>query len=98
MKGSDNIVTNLDRPNPDLKQLKALLGTEIARLLGSPQLTVQKAVTLTRVPATDLSRIRCADLNAFTVDHLMTILGRLGYYAEVTIEVRPLPTIADLVA
>jgi hypothetical protein len=41
------------------------------------------------VPAADFSRIRNADIDRFTVDRLMRIIGHLGSRVEVKIKVRP---------
>jgi len=88
VKGSGNVFSDLGRPDAELLQLKALLGAEIVRVFDERHLTVRKAETLTKIAAADFSRIRSADLGRFTVDRLMTILGRLGQHVDVTITVR----------
>ncbi|HEY0283243.1 MAG TPA: helix-turn-helix transcriptional regulator [Rhizomicrobium sp.] len=79
---------DLGRPDAELQQLKALLAAEIVRCLDERGLTVRKAEGLTRIAAADFSRLRNADLGRFTVDRLMTILGRLGRKVEVAVTVR----------
>lgn len=77
VKGSGNIFADLGRPDAELRQLKALLAAEIIRALNDRDLTVRQAEALTGTAAADFSRLRSADLDRFTVDRLMTILGKL---------------------
>jgi len=88
VKGSGNVFRDLKRPEADVLQLKALLATEIVRALDEIGLTVRAAHGLTRIAAADFSRIRNADLARFTVDRLLTILGRLGRDVDVEVKVR----------
>jgi predicted XRE-type DNA-binding protein len=85
VRGSGNVFRDLHRPDADLQQLKSLLAALIVRTLDESELTVRKAEGLTSVAAADFSRIRNANLGRFTVDRLMTILGRLGQDVEVSI-------------
>jgi predicted XRE-type DNA-binding protein len=86
-RGSGNAYRDLGVAEPELRQLKALLATEIIKALDTEQLTVRKAEERTRIAAADFSRIRQARLGRFTVDRLMTILDRLGREVEVTVSV-----------
>jgi hypothetical protein len=88
VKGSGNVFRDLAKPDAELLQLKALLAAEVVRALSDYGLTVRKAEALTGTAAADFSRIRNADLGRFTVDRLMTILGRLGRDVAVTVSVR----------
>ncbi len=89
MRGSGNVFRDLDLPNPDLEQLKSLLAAQIIKILDRDNLTVRKAEELTGIAAADFSRIRNANLGRFTVDRLMTILGRLDQRVDVHVKVRP---------
>jgi hypothetical protein len=51
-------------------------------------LTVRAAQVRTGIAAADFSRIRKAVLGRFTVDRLMTVIGRLGSRVDVTVKVR----------
>jgi predicted XRE-type DNA-binding protein len=62
--------------------LKAILSTEIARMLDREKLTARAR---TGIAGADFSRIRNADLSRFTIDRLMSILNRL----EVKVRLRP---------
>jgi predicted XRE-type DNA-binding protein len=88
VRGSGNIFRDLGRPDAELQQLKALLAAEIVRVLNEGGLTVRMAEGITRVAAADFSRIRNANLGRFTVDRLMTILGRLGQDVDVVVTIR----------
>ena len=89
VRGTGNVFHDLGRPDSEVLQLKSLLAAEIIRALDERQLTVREAESLTRIAAADFSRIRNANLGRFTVDRLMTILGRLGRDVDIRITVRP---------
>jgi predicted XRE-type DNA-binding protein len=89
VRGSGNVFRDLGHANADAEQVKALLATEIIKLLDRQGMTVRAAHERTRIAAADFSRIRNADLGRFTVDRLMSILNRLGSRVEVRIRVRP---------
>jgi predicted XRE-type DNA-binding protein len=89
VRGSGNVFRDLGIKNPDAEQFKAILATEIIKVLDREHLTVRKAGVRTGIAAADFSRIRNADLGRFTVDRLMAILNRLGSRVEVKVRVRP---------
>jgi len=83
IRGSGNVFRDFDMPNPDLEQLRAILATQIIKALDRKRLTVRKAAELTGIAAADFSRIRNANIGRFTVDRLMTVLGRLDQRVDV---------------
>lgn len=87
-RGSGNVFRDLDLPNPDLEQPRALLAARIIEILDRDSLTVRKAGKLTGIAAADFSRIRKANLRRVTVDCMMTILGRLDQRVDVHMKVR----------
>jgi len=89
VKGSGNVFRDLNHPNPDLEQLRAILAAQIIKVIDGKELSVRKAAEITGIAAADFSRIRQANLGRFTVDRLMTILDRLGQHVEVTVQTRP---------
>jgi predicted XRE-type DNA-binding protein len=89
VRGSGNVFRDLDLPNPDLEQLRAILAAQIIKALDRKGLSVRKAEALTGIAAADFSRIRNANLGRFTVDRLMTVLGRLDQRVDVNVKVRP---------
>ena len=74
---------------PDLEQLRATLAAQIIKTLDRKGLTVPRAADLTGIAAADFSRIRDAKLGRFTIDCLITILGRLDERVDVNVKVRP---------
>jgi predicted XRE-type DNA-binding protein len=89
VRGSGNVFRDFDMPNPDLEQLRAILAAQIIKALDRKRLTVRKAAELTGIAAADFSRIRNANIGRFTVDRLMTVLGRLDQRVDVNVKVRP---------
>ncbi len=89
VRGSGNVFRDFKRPNADLEQLRSILAARIIGVLDGRGLSVRKAGQITGIAAADFSRIRRANLGHFTVDRLMTILGRLGQQVQVRVTVRP---------
>jgi predicted XRE-type DNA-binding protein len=88
VRGSGNVFRDLGSKSPDADQFKAILATEIIKVLDREHLTMREAHTRTGVAAADFSRIRNADLDRFTLDRLMAILNKLGSRVEVKVRVR----------
>ena len=88
VRGSGNLFQDFEKAEPELRQLKALLASEVIKTLDKRKLTVREAEAITRVAAADFSRIRKVKLDRFTIDRLMTILDRLGQDVHVSISVR----------
>jgi predicted XRE-type DNA-binding protein len=88
--GSGNVFRDFGHANADVEQLKAILATEIAKMLDRKELTVRAAHARTGIAAADFSRIRSADLSRFTLDRLVSIINRLGSRVEVQVNVRML--------
>jgi predicted XRE-type DNA-binding protein len=89
VRGSGNAFSDLGIKNPAALQLKAMLAAEIIKVLDHEGMTVRAAQQRTGIAVADFSRIRNADLGRFTVDRLISIIGRLGSRVEVTVKVRP---------
>lgn len=88
VRGSGNVYRDLGKDNPNLRQFKAILATEIVKALDRDGLSVRKAQARTGIAAADFSRIRNANLSRFTVDRLMSIINRLGSRVEVAVKVK----------
>lgn len=88
VRGSGNVFRDFRKPDADVRQLKALLAAEIVRSLEARDIGVRRAEDLTGIAAADFSRIRNANLGRFTIDRLLTILGRLGGEIDVAVTVR----------
>jgi len=89
IRGSDNPFRDAGLPDPDTKLMKADLAAGIIRILRERGLTGAKAAEIAEVPEADISRIRNADLNRFTIDRLVRILNRLDRQIEVGVTLRP---------
>ncbi len=89
VRGSGNVFHDFGRPNADLEQARAILAARIVKTLDEHKLTARAAEKLTGVAHTDLSRIRNAKLERFTLDRMITILGKLDRDVEVSIRVAP---------
>ncbi len=89
VRGSGNVFRDFGRPNADLEQARAMLAARIVKTLDQHKLTARAAEKLTGVAHTDLSRIRNAKLERFTLDRMITILGKLDRDVEVSVRVMP---------
>ena len=96
--GSGNVFRDLGHANPDVAQLKAILATEIVKMLDREELTVRAAHTRTGIAAADFSRIRNAALSRFTLDRLVSIINLLGARVEVSVNVHSFEAIQPALA
>lgn len=85
IEGSGNVFRDFGHPNADLMQAKAILAARIIGVLDERKLTVRAAEKLTGVPHADISRIRNAKLGRFTLDRMITILGKLDRDVEINL-------------
>jgi len=88
IRGSGNVFRDFGHPNADLEQARAILAAQIINVLDERKLNVRAAEKITGVAASEFSRIRNAKLGRFTIDRMITILGKLGQDVEVTVNVR----------
>ena len=88
IRGSGNIYRDLDMPDADVRQLKAILAAEIIKTLDKNGLSVRKAQSITGIDAGDFSRIRNADFRRISVERMMAIINRLGSRIDVAVRVR----------
>jgi predicted XRE-type DNA-binding protein len=92
VRGSGNVFRDFGDPNADLEQARAILAAKIINVLDDRKLSVRAAEKLTGVAASEFSRIRNAKLGRFTLDRMITILGKLGQDVDVQVSVRPRAT------
>lgn len=91
VRGKGNVFRDFGYANADAEHLKAILAAQIIKVLDKHGLTVRGAAEVTGIAAADFSRIRKAKLGRFTIDRLMSILGRLDQKVDVAVTVRPRP-------
>jgi predicted XRE-type DNA-binding protein len=87
-RGSGHVYRDLNMPDADVRQLRAVLAAEIIKTFDKKELSVRKAQRLTGLPAADFSPIRTADRERFSSDRLMMILNKLGSRVEVSVRVK----------
>jgi predicted XRE-type DNA-binding protein len=87
--GSGNIFHDLGRPNPEARQLKAILAGQVLKVLDESGLSTRKAQELTGIDHGDFSRVRRAKLDRFTVERMIAMLEGLGQEVEVSVDVHP---------
>ena len=87
--GGGNLFRDLGLPNADLEQARAILASRIIRVLDDRKLSVRAAERLTGIAASEFSRIRNVKLGRFTLDRMMTILGKLDRNIRISIEIKP---------
>ena len=87
--GSGNVFRDFGYPDADVRQAKALMGTQIMKILDDEGLSTRQAEARTGVAHSEFSRIRQAKFSRFTIDRLMTILARLGQDVELSVTVHP---------
>lgn len=88
VRGTDNPFEDVGLPEADTELMKADLATAIVRIVRERELTGAKAGELAGVTAADMSRIRKASLDRFTIDRLVKILNRLDRHMQVAVTVR----------
>jgi len=86
--GSGNVFHDFGRENAGLKQARAILAARIIRTLDERGLSTREAERRTGVSHSEFSRIRNAKLGRFSLDRMITILGKLDEEIEVNITFR----------
>jgi predicted XRE-type DNA-binding protein len=94
VRGSGNVLRGFVDANSDVEQARVILAAKIIKILDERGLSVRKAQSLTGVAAAEFSRLRNARLARFTIDRMITILGKFDQDVEVSINVRPRSTAA----
>lgn len=89
VRGSGNVFRDFSDPNADLEQARAILAAKIIGVLDARKLSVRAAESLTGVAASEFSRIRNVKLERFTIDRMITILGKLGQDVELSVRIQP---------
>ncbi len=90
-RGSGNVFRDFGDPDADIQQMKAILAAKIIGILDDDGLSVRQAAKQSGIDHTDLSKIRHADLERFTIDRLMKIVNRLGHRVDVEVSVSQIP-------
>jgi len=83
-RSSGNIFADLDLPNPVELHIKSQLMITINLEIERRGLTQVEAAEIVGLSQSDISRIGCGHLSAFSIDRLLSVLGRLGIDLEIT--------------
>lgn len=89
IRGSGNVFRDFGRSNANVEHARAILAAKIIRTLDERGLSTREAEKLTGVSHSEFSRIRNARLQRFTLDRMITILGKLDQNIEVKVTFRP---------
>src|SRR4051794_25392727 len=89
VSGSGNLFRDFGYPDANVRQAKALLGTQIMKILDEEGLSTRQAEARTGVAHSEFSRIRQAKFSRFIIDWLMAILAALGQEVELSVSVHP---------
>ena len=87
VRGSGDVFADLGFADAPVMRLKSRVANEIVRVLDRRELSVRAAAKETGATAADLSRIRNADLDRFTLDRLVRIAERLGCRVEIKVRI-----------
>ena len=85
MRGSGDVFADIGFADAPLMRMKSRVANEIARTLDQRGLSVRGAAKYAGATAADLSRIRNADIDRFTLDRLVRIAERLGCKVEIKV-------------
>ena len=88
IRGSGNVYHDLGRPNAGLEQARAIVCAQIIQIMDERGLSSRDAQQL-GVSHTEFSRLRNAKLSRFTLDRIITILGKLDQSVEINISFHP---------
>ena len=88
IRGSGNIYRDFGLANAGLLQARAITAAKIINILDKTQLSTRDAERKTGVSHSEFSRIRNAQLNRFTLDRMIMILGKLDEEVEVNVSFR----------
>jgi predicted XRE-type DNA-binding protein len=88
VRGSGNVYRDFGRPNAGLEQARAITAAKIIHVLDERKLSTRDAEKLTGVSYSEFSRIRNTQLGRFTLDRMISILGKLDEDIEVSVTFR----------
>jgi predicted XRE-type DNA-binding protein len=88
VRGSGNVYRDFGRASADLDQARAITAAKIIRIIDERKLSTRDAEKLTGVSYSEFSRIRNTQLGRFTLDRMISILGKLDENIEVSVTFR----------
>jgi predicted XRE-type DNA-binding protein len=88
VRGSGNAFQDFGLENAGMEQARALLAARIVRTLDERGISTREVERLTGIAHSEFSRIRNARLSRFSLDRMITILGKLDNDVEVNVTFR----------
>lgn len=85
VRGSGNVFRDLGLANADMEHLRAQLAAEIIGIVRQKILTQNEAAKLTGLTRAEVSHIKNARLAGFTIDRMVTVLGKLDHQVNVEV-------------
>ncbi len=82
---SGNIFKDLGFPHPDEELAKVKLASKINRLIEDKGLTQKEAASFLGISRAKMTALRNGRLNAFTIDLLFSLLGKLDHHIEICV-------------
>lgn len=89
VRGSGNVFRDFSYADADVRQVKAIMGTQIINVLDREGLSTRQAEAKTGISHSEFSRIRQASFSRFTIDRMIMILYRLGQEIDISVSVHP---------
>ncbi len=96
IRGSGNVFRDFGRSNADVEQARTILAAKIIKTLDERGLSTREAERLTGVSHSEFSRIRNARLRHFTLDRMITILGKLDEEVEINLTFTSRPSLQEV--
>ena len=96
IRGSGNVYQDFGHRNAGLEQARATVCAKIIQVMDERGLSTRDAERLTGVSHTEFSRIRNAKLRRFTLDRIITMLGKLDEQVEISISFDSKPAMMNL--
>ncbi|MGH8475770.1 MAG: helix-turn-helix domain-containing protein [Methylococcales bacterium] len=88
VRGSGNVFADFEHPHAGLEQARAIVAAKIICVLDERNLSTRDAERLTGISHSEFSRIRNTRLRRFTLDRMITILGKLDEDVEINVTFR----------
>jgi predicted XRE-type DNA-binding protein len=86
VRGSDNPFRDAGIPDADTELMKADLASGIVRIMRIRAMSATDAARVAEVAVADISRIRKAALDRFTIDRLVKIHNRLDRSTRINVD------------
>ena len=94
VRGSGNVYRDFGHANAGLEQARAIIAAKIIRTLDDRKLSTRDAAKVTGIAHSEFSRIRNTQLRRFTLDRIISILGKLDEEVEVNLTFKSRPATA----